>query len=113
MADDAIRDGAIAREVGEELFLEQGRQWIVDIRRERLLPEGLEYLRVSSAGVKKGGRNPNFSSIFALICLLARASRGLSSPGARVGDGRDFIILSTMVIQPRFAGAGLGMVQIL
>jgi hypothetical protein len=45
MTDDAVRNGAIAREVGEELFLEQSRQWIIDIRRERLLPEVLEYLR--------------------------------------------------------------------
>src|SRR6266540_2280523 len=45
VTDDAVRNCAIAREVGEELFLEQSRQQTVDIRGERLPPEVLEDLR--------------------------------------------------------------------
>jgi hypothetical protein len=53
VTDDAIRDGAITREVGEEPFLEQNRQWAVDIDGERLPPEGLEDLRSFERGGKE------------------------------------------------------------
>src|SRR6266545_2929151 len=54
VADDAVRNGAIAREVGEELFLEQGRQRTVDIRGERLPPEVFEDLRSFERGSEEG-----------------------------------------------------------
>ena len=45
MADDAVGNRAITREVGEESFLELRWKWIVDIGSERLLPEAPENLR--------------------------------------------------------------------
>src|SRR5262245_25266422 len=54
MTDDAVRDCAITRKVSEEFFLEQDRQWIVDIGGERLPPESLEDLRGFERGSEEG-----------------------------------------------------------
>lgn len=44
MADDAIRNGAVARKVGQELLFEAERQGIIDIGGERLRKEVLHHL---------------------------------------------------------------------
>src|SRR5262245_64708200 len=54
MTDDAVRNGAITREIGEELLLVQGRQWIVNICSERLEPEGFKNLRGFDCRSKEG-----------------------------------------------------------
>src|SRR5262245_57509754 len=54
VTDDTVRDCAITRKVSEELFPEQDRQRIVDIRGERLPPEGLEDLRGFERGSEEG-----------------------------------------------------------
>src|SRR5262249_32535679 len=54
VADNAVRDCAITRKVGEESFLKQNRQGVVDIRGERLPPEYLEDFRGFERGSEEG-----------------------------------------------------------
>ena len=78
MTDDAVRDCAITRKVSEEFFLEQDRQWIVDIRGERLPPESLEDLRGFERGSEEGRKEAEPFFNLRLIFSLTRVSRGLS-----------------------------------
>jgi hypothetical protein len=76
VTDDAVRDGAITREIGEESFLEQNRQGGVDIRGERMSPQDLEDLRSFERGSEERRKKtePFFNLRFDLFARSRESS---------------------------------------
>ncbi len=74
MTDHAVGNSTVAREVGGELFFEQGWQRITNIGRKCLLPQVFQYLWVSLRWVKEGW---NKTKSFLDFCfnLFARSHR--------------------------------------
>jgi len=77
MADHAVGNGTVAREVCRELFLERREDY--KHTQPAFVAIGFPIPLGSVAGPKKGGTKPNFASISAVICSLVRIDEISSS----------------------------------